>query len=64
MGKVKYIYRYTRTSNYLVLLNHMIEMRKFADSNNSTYIIPKWIDYFNVNISQYIVPVNGYQSWN
>eukprot|EP01084_Bolivina_argentea_P206630 352721_1 len=46
------------------MLKYMIEMRKFADSNNSTYIIPKWIDYFNVNISEYIVPVNGYQSFN
>ena len=42
--------------------NWLYQWNIYLDSYNSTSVLPLWYDA--VNISQYIIPQNGFQSWN
>ena len=38
--------------------------KHFADSNQSINIIPLWINWNQINMSQYIIPSSGFESFN
>eukprot|EP01084_Bolivina_argentea_P206433 352471_1 len=43
---------------------YMMKAKEFCDSPASTGIIPVWEALPNMNMSQYIIPPNGFQSFN
>ncbi len=42
----------------------LMAKKQFADSYNSTSIIPIWQSWYKINMSEYIIPQNGFQSFN
>eukprot|EP01084_Bolivina_argentea_P242926 407364_1 len=39
-------------------------MKIFSDSINSSWIIPYWLQWNRINITQYKIPENGYKTFN
>eukprot|EP01084_Bolivina_argentea_P029481 54749_1 len=46
------------------MASYLIELKKYCNSINSTNVVPNWENYYLVNMSEFIVPTNGYQSFN
>lgn len=50
----------TKTINWFY--NWLYQWNIFLNSTESTYVLPEW--YEIVNMSDYIIPENGFKSWN
>ena len=67
---VMFNYTNTRTGNIITsndiyaewVINWLNTWREYLDSFNSTNVIPSWYSY--VNMTEYIIPMNGFQSFN
>ena len=68
---IHYIW-YTPTGNQLAsepksqawFHSYLVNRRQFCDSINSSYIVPAWTSSPEINMSEYVIPSNGYQSFN